>query len=121
MADEKELSDICKNVLFLKIFQSFRMAIQPSKLIIIFLAVAAICLTGYIMDFSNSVKAVKNSQGQVIETELKAYMADPERFDAYIKKLVGRGDDRTGVFSEQRVWQKPLGLSLVKGYNKTLE
>lgn len=98
MVDEKEPSDICKNILFLKIFQSFRMAIQPSKLIIVFLAVAAICLAGYLMDFSNSVKAVKNSRGQIVETELKVYLANPEHFDTYIKRI-GKSAERTGVFS----------------------
>lgn len=98
MADEKEPSDIYKNILFLKIFQTFRMAIQPSKLIIAFSAVAAICLAGWIMDFSNTVVAVTGPQGQVIETELKVYLANPQHLDSYIKRL-GASADHTGVFS----------------------
>ena len=50
MHSEKELSQVFDTVLFPKIFQAFRMAIQPSKLIIAFLAVAIICLAGWIMD-----------------------------------------------------------------------
>ncbi len=51
MVNEKESPQLIDNFLFPKIFQTFRMAIQPSKLIIAFLAVAVICLTGWIMDF----------------------------------------------------------------------
>ena len=98
MADENEPSNICKNILFLRIFQSFRMAIQPSKLIIAFLAVAVICLVGWIMDFSNPVVAVTDSQGQIIETELKVYLVNPEHLDSYIKRK-GESADYTGVFS----------------------
>lgn len=50
MHSKKELSQVFDTVLFPKIFQAFRMAIQPSKLIIAFLAVAIICLAGWIMD-----------------------------------------------------------------------
>lgn len=42
-------------VLFPNIFRSFRMAIQPSRLIIAFAAVTAICLTGWLMDLGRTV------------------------------------------------------------------
>ncbi len=74
------------------------MAIQPSKLIIAFLAVAVICLAGWIMDFSNTVVAVKGPQGRIIETELKVYLASPKHLDSYIKRA-GESADHTGVFS----------------------
>jgi len=51
MVNEKEPPQLISNLLFPKIFQTFRMAIQPSKLIIAFSAVAVICLAGWIMDF----------------------------------------------------------------------
>ncbi len=51
MVNEKESPQLISNLLFPKIFQTFRMAIQPSKLIIAFSAVAVICLAGWIMDF----------------------------------------------------------------------
>lgn len=41
--------------LFPNIFRSFRMAIQPSKLALAFLALAAICLTGRLMDLNRTV------------------------------------------------------------------
>ena len=50
MHSEKEFSQVFDSVLFPKIFQAFHMAIQPSKLIIALLAVAIICLAGWIMD-----------------------------------------------------------------------
>ncbi|KPL23705.1 MAG: hypothetical protein AMJ75_05505 [Phycisphaerae bacterium SM1_79] len=98
MGNEKESSHILANALFLKIFQCFRMSIQPSKLIIAFMAMAAICLAGWIMDFSNSVVAVKDRQGHIIETELKVYLVNPRHLEAYITR-VGENADHTGVFS----------------------
>jgi hypothetical protein len=98
MGDEKDSSNVCKNILFLKIFQTFRMAIQPSKLIIAFLAVTSICLAGWIMDFSNTVVALKDPQGKVIHAELETYMTRPNQLESYITK-VGKRGDRTGVFS----------------------
>jgi len=98
MGNDSETPHIFKDVLCLKIFQSFRMAIQPSKLCIAFMAVAAMCLAGWIMDFGNSVVAVKNPQGQITETELKNFLADPQHFETYFKR-VGENADHTGVFS----------------------
>ncbi|MHC4461000.1 MAG: hypothetical protein ACYS30_06145 [Planctomycetota bacterium] len=50
MHSEQEPHQLFNTILFPKIFQAFRMAIQPSKLIITLLAVAVICLAGWIMD-----------------------------------------------------------------------
>ncbi len=61
MHSKKELSQVFDTVLFPKIFQAFRMAIQPSKLIIAFLAVAIICLAGWIMDL---IVVATSSQGE---------------------------------------------------------
>ena len=98
MGDEKDSSNVCEKLLFLKIFQTFRMAIQPSKLIIAFLAVTSICLAGWIMDFSDTVVAEKSSQSKVMQTELESYMAGPDQFKAFITKTGKRGE-YTGVFS----------------------
>ena len=98
MGGEKEPSNVCKNILFLKIFQTFRMAIQPSKLIIAFLAVTSICLAGWIMDFSNTVVAKTGPRGRIIETELQQYMKNPDQVEAYIARI-GKSGEHTGVFS----------------------
>ncbi len=98
MGDEKDSSNVLKNILFLKIFQTFRMAIQPSKLIIAFCAVTGIYLAGSIMDFSNTVRVQKGIRGKVTQTELDIYMTTPELFDAFIKGTEKSGV-RKGVFS----------------------
>jgi len=51
MADEKGATKIFDNLLFPKIFQTFRIAIHWKTLAIAFFAVAIICFAGWIMDF----------------------------------------------------------------------
>ena len=62
MGNEKESSQLFGNLLFPKIFQTFRVAIQPSKLIIALLAVGVICWAGWIMDLI--VGVTYGSQGE---------------------------------------------------------
>ncbi len=82
--------------MFPKIFRSFRMAIQPSKLIIALGIIAAIGLAGWIMDLRGTVVVTPNSGGN--ETELNIYMVSPERVDSYIERYKDTGQ-HTGVFS----------------------
>ena len=96
MGSEKELSQVFDNFLFPKIFQAFRIAIQPNKLIIAFSALAVICLAGWIMDFSKTVVTTPGTQGKI--TELQIYMANPNQVQSYIEDNRENGD-RTGVFS----------------------
>ncbi|HDZ69440.1 MAG TPA: hypothetical protein ENH43_03370, partial [Phycisphaerales bacterium] len=103
MGSEKDSSRLFGNVLFPKIFQTFRMAIQPGKLIIAFSALAIICLAGWIMDFSKTVVATPDVQATT--TELQIYMDSPEQCTArltavqsYIEKYKEAGE-RRGVFS----------------------
>lgn len=84
------------NLLFPKIFQTFRMAIQPSKLIITFAALAVISLTGWLMDLSKTVVAVPKTQGQT--TELQVYINNPEMVKSFIEDYKERGEQK-GVFS----------------------
>ena len=63
MDSEQQSSQLLGTFLFPKIFQTFRMAIQPSKLIIAFLAIAIICLVGWIMDLI--VVGTSGSQGEI--------------------------------------------------------
>lgn len=97
MAGEKQFSQVLDNFLFPKIFQAFRMAIQPSKLIIAFGAVAVICLTGWIMDFSKTVIAT-STYTQGTTTELQIYMTNPDQIQSFIERHKEKGE-RTGVFS----------------------
>ena len=98
MDEEKQSSQVFENLLFPKIFQTFRMAIQPSKLIIAFLAIAIICLAGWIMDFSKTV--VGSSDG---DTELQVYLGDPSQLEQFIEENKELKDERRGVFST--LWQ----------------
>jgi hypothetical protein len=94
MVSEKESSKIFDELLFPKIFHTFRMAIQPTKLIIAFLALAIICLAGWVMDFSETVVATEGAQGKI--TELDKYMTNPAQVNSYIEGSKSRG---AGVFS----------------------
>jgi hypothetical protein len=100
MVSEKHPLELLDNLLFPKIFQTFRMAIQPTKLLIAFSALAIIALAGWLMDFSKTVVATQGTQGR--ETELQIYIANPQEVQSYIENLKDKGE-RTGVFST--LWQ----------------
>jgi hypothetical protein len=99
MVASKESSQLFDNFIFPKIFQTFRMSIQPTKLIITSVALAVICLAGWIMDFSRTVAFEYDSDGK-IRTELKIYMngTDHNEIVSTIEKLRQNGQ-RSGVFS----------------------
>jgi hypothetical protein len=98
MVSDNNSSIVFEGLLFLKIFRTFRMAIQPTKLIIIFSALIIICLAGWIMDRSETVVVIRNTQGKIIETELQIYMNNQSQMKEYIE--INRGKSRgTGVFS----------------------
>ena len=96
MVSEKHPIELLDNLLFPKIFQTFRMAIQPTKLLIAFSALVIIALAGWLMDFSKTVVATQGTHGR--ETELQIYIANPEGVQSYIEKLKEKGE-RTGVFA----------------------
>ncbi len=98
MVSESNSSIVFEGLLFPKIFRTFRMAIQPTKLIIIFSALIIICLAGWIMDRSETVACKRNAKGKIIETELQIYMDNQSQIKEYIEtnRVESRG---TGVFS----------------------
>jgi hypothetical protein len=96
MGSEKESPKIFDSFLFTKIFQAFRMAIQLSKLIIAFAALAIICLSGWIMDFNKTVITTPKTQGEI--TELQVYITSPDELKSYIENYKNYGE-RRGVFS----------------------
>ncbi|MDD5326360.1 MAG: hypothetical protein PHY02_00930 [Phycisphaerae bacterium] len=96
MGDVKGTSQVLNNFSFPRVFQTFRMAIQPSKLIISFGALAIICLAGWIMDFSRTVVASPKAQGGI--TELQVYISNPDRLKSHIEYYREHGE-RRGVFS----------------------
>ncbi len=96
MGSENQASQILENLLFPRIFRSFRMAIQPSKLIIAFGMIAAIGLAGWIMDIPKTVAATPGTNGR--ETELQIFMTSPQSVKSYIERY-GKSEEQTGVFS----------------------
>jgi hypothetical protein len=95
MASDKKPRQLSDNFMFPKLFQAFRMAVQPGKLIVALLGLMVICLAGYLMDFSGTV--VVNSAGQEAGSELDVYMAGQD-VQAFQEKHRTKGL-RTGVFS----------------------
>ncbi len=95
MDGENPAARILESLLFPKIFRSFRMAIQPSKLIIAFLMIAAIGLVGWVMDLSKTAGTIQDSNG--LQTELNLYLAAPDKFNSYIENSTMQHEK--GVFS----------------------
>ncbi len=95
MDSADQSSQFLDSLLFPRIFQTFRMAIQPSKLIIAFGAIAIICLAGALMDLTGTVVGTGGMQGQ--ETELQVYLANPGRLESYVERYKDTGE-RQGVF-----------------------
>lgn len=100
MVSGKESSQFFDDLIFPKIFQTFRMSIQPTKLIITSVALAVICLAGWIMDFSKTVAVEFDSDGKITNTELQIYMngAEHDEIVSEIEKL-RQNDQHSGVFS----------------------
>ncbi|MFC1738019.1 hypothetical protein ACFL1G_03100 [Planctomycetota bacterium] len=96
MNSNKETPLVFEQPLFTKIFQTFRMAIRPGNLIICFLALLVICLTGLIMDVSKPVIVAKDIHGN--NNELDVYINNPDSINSYIDKHKDNGQ-RTGMFS----------------------
>ena len=101
MGSEKEASQIMGNLLFTKIFQTFRISIQHNSLIIAFLGLTIIALAGKVMDISNTVVVANNGN-----TELQIYLASPEQLSQFIQTNKEAGE-RQGVFST--LWQFATG------------
>ncbi len=86
-----------ESFLFPRIFQAFRMSIQPTKLILAFLAVAAICLAGRVMDVGQTVVVKLEVDGRRT-TELDEYMDPKGAVEEHIRLFSDAGE-RTGVFA----------------------
>ena len=93
---KEQFPQVLNNLLFPKIFQTFRIAIQPGKLIIAFAAMVVICLAGWIMDFSRTVIVTPGTQGRV--TELQIYLANPKHVKIYIENSK-KNCEYSGVFT----------------------
>lgn len=93
MHEDKEPVLLFASFLFPRIFQAFRMAIQPTKLLLAFSALAAICLTGRLMDLNKTVVVAPSGM-----TELDEYVSPSPQVDEHIR-LFSETGERTGVFT----------------------
>ena len=108
MNGDNQAAQILNSLLFPKIFRSFRMAIQPSKLIIAFCMIALTGLVGWLMDLSKTVITTPGTNGA--ETELNLYLTASDRVDSYIERNATTEHPR-GVFST--MWR--FGVSKFHG------
>jgi len=93
MAENKNGSQLFDNFLFTKIFQTFRIAVSLSSLLIAFAALVIISLCGMLMDLSNSV--VVSEDGRT--NELHVYMQEPSTVNTFIEEHAESGE-RAGVY-----------------------
>jgi hypothetical protein len=100
MSGGNQISIVFEEILFLNIFRAFRMAIQPTKLIITSAALSLICLSGWLMDFSKSVAVTRAENNRITFSELNVYMVNSTPSDARtgIERLRERSGERSGVF-----------------------
>jgi hypothetical protein len=110
MTEKQQFRQIWDEPAFTKLFQSFRLAVGPTKLTLALLAVVIIALAGWIMDRC-SMTVVTNpnveAEKQVVVydldkigelTELDVYVGDPERTKEFIDDYESQST-RQGVFS----------------------
>ncbi|MHC4213187.1 MAG: hypothetical protein ACYSWP_07450 [Planctomycetota bacterium] len=96
MDTENQVSLIYEDLLFLRVFKAFRIAIQPGKMFIALLALSVIGLAGFLMDYSRTVVVTHNANGVVVDTELDQYVL--QRYGLYINTQAQDGQ-REGVYS----------------------
>jgi len=97
MADKNQYPNPFQNILFPNIFRSFRLAIHPTKLMIAFVAIAVICLSGWVMDAINPSVAAVVENDTVTSTELQIYIESPAEAEVFIEDSKD-SHQRTGVF-----------------------
>jgi len=95
MGNGRESSRLFDDLFFPRIFQTFRMSIQPTKLIIIALALAVICLAGRVMDLSKTVVVAGGSQAKL--TELDIYISNPDQIQKFLDTFKEQ-EEGVGVF-----------------------
>lgn len=111
LVERKSLTECCNGLLFLKIFKTFRMAIQPAKLITAFLAIGIVFIAGWLMDFSKTAVVAGSLTGNQLRssalagtadwpTELHCFVGDSRQYDSFVSRYKN-GTERLGVF---KVW-----------------
>lgn len=111
MAEQTSLAECCSGLLFLNIFKTFRIAIQPARFLTAFLALAVIFIVGWLMDFHKTVAVSGRLTGRELRTsvltgstgwptELHCFVSEPEQVDDFIKRHKEQSE-KEGVF---KVW-----------------
>jgi hypothetical protein len=99
MDTENHAWQVYESLLFLRVFKTFRIAIQPGKMIIALLALAVIGLAGFLMDYSRTVVVAHNANGEVVDTELDHYiLPQSDAYELYIEAQA-QAEQREGVYS----------------------
>ena len=110
MIDGRQLWEMWDDLALTKLFQSFRMAVGPTKVAIAFGSVLLICFVGWIMDICTRTVVVNPNQVSVSDgaasailqfsdaSELEVYISDPSRTESFIEQYRGKARG-AGVFS----------------------
>lgn len=110
-AERKNLAECFGSLLFLNIFRTFRIAIQPAKLITAFLALVIVFAAGKLMDLNKTVvvsgkltsaqlKSAVPISASDWATELHCYVNEPQQIDNFKNRYKDRAE-KMGVF---KVW-----------------
>jgi len=110
MRDERQLLQIWHALPFTRLFQSFRMAVGPTKMIIAVLTVIVVCFVGWLMDVCTETRPGGGPEQAILTpiilsvvdfgkaAELEVYVTEPERTIRSIEQYKEQGAGR-GVFS----------------------
>lgn len=111
MTNEKEATQWYENFLFPKVFQAFRIAIQPSKLVIAFLAVAVICVAGQVMDLIDTASSASQNNPRVFSI---IWQSSAERFHETLYSLFNL--DIPGVVENIALCFRTIGETFQQHY-----
>ncbi|RKY12318.1 MAG: hypothetical protein DRP65_01615 [Planctomycetota bacterium] len=110
MKDERQLLEIWHALPFTRLFESFRMAVGPTKMIIAVLTVITVCFVGWLMDVCTETRPSGGPEQAILTpiimsvvdfgkaAELEVYVTEPERTIRSIEQYKQQGAGR-GVFS----------------------
>ncbi len=111
MEAKDQILSLYENFVFAKIFKSFRMAIQPGKILIALLALIILALFGRLMDLKKTVITMPNLRvarlsnvpeagifPAVYPSELQCYLANPASVKRFTQRYAQTGG-RIGLFS----------------------
>ena len=93
MTEGKVISDLFDQLLFPHLFRVFRIAVQPGKLLTVFLAVAILFVLGWIMDSSRTVVTSGGLSSKNYSTELYCFLNDRSKTEEFIKEYRDDGNN----------------------------